>query len=102
MNALFFLIDTVIEIYLFFIFVWVIMSWLVSFGVVPTYNRYVVGIMDFLYRVTEPALGRIRQFLPPFGGIDLSPIILILALYFIRNLIRYDIAPALGVGIGFS
>jgi len=102
MNALFFLIDTVLEIYLFFIFVWVIMSWLISFGVVPTYNRFVVGLMDFLYRVTEPALGRIRQFLPVMGGIDLSPIILILGIWFIRNLIRYDIAPALGVGIGFN
>lgn len=88
MNALFSLIDKIIEIYLFFIFVWVIMSWLISFGLVPAYSRFVMGMMDFLFRITEPALGRIRRLIPPIGGIDLSPLVLILLVYFVRDLLR--------------
>ena len=88
MNALFALIDKIIEIYLFFIFVWIIMSWLVSFGLVPAYNNFVSGLMNFLYRVTEPALSRIRRILPPIGGVDLSPLVLILLIYFVRDLLR--------------
>lgn len=88
MNALWSLIDKIIEIYLFFIFIWIIMTWLISFGLVPAYSRFVTSLMDFLYRVTEPALGRIRRILPPIGGIDLSPLVLILLIYFVRDLLR--------------
>ena len=95
MRALLWLIDTVIHIYIWLLIAQAILSWLLAFGVVNRYNRGVAVIGDFLYRVTEPALRPIRAFLPSFGGIDISPIVLILLLYFIRTLILQDIAPYL-------
>jgi YggT family protein len=95
MRALFWLIDTLIDIYIWLLIAQAVLSWLLAFGVVNRYNRGVSVIGDFLYRVTEPALRPIRAILPNFGGIDISPIILILILYFISDLIVEDVAPAL-------
>src|ERR1700726_1360610 len=95
MRALFWLIDTLIDIYIWLLIAQAVLSWLLAFGVVNRYNRGVSVIGDFLYRVTEPALRPIRSFLPNFGGIDISPVILVLILYFIRALIVEDIAPVL-------
>ena len=95
MRALLWLIDTLINIYIWLLIAQAILSWLLAFGVVNRFNRAVAVIGDFLYRVTEPALRPIRAFLPNFGGVDISPIILILILAFLRRLILYDIAPAL-------
>ena len=93
MNALFWLIDQVIGIYLMLVIVQVVMSWLVAFNVINTSNRFVYLVGDFLYRVTEPALKPIRRILPAMGGIDLSPVVLILLLYFLQILVRRDIMP---------
>ena len=71
------------------------LSWLLAFGVINRYNRSVSVIGDFLYRITEPALRPIRRMLPNFGGLDISPVILILILYFLRILIDEDLAPIL-------
>jgi YggT family protein len=87
MRSLVILIDTVIEIYVWILIASAILSWLVAFGVVNTYNRFVNTIGEVLYRLTEPALRPIRSFLPNFGGIDLSPMVLILLLFFLRNLL---------------
>ena len=95
MIALLELLVTVIQLYLWLIIIQVILSWLVAFNVVNTSNRFIYLVGDFLYRVTEPALGPIRRFLPNLGGIDLSPLVLILVLAFVQNLLRYDIGPAL-------
>lgn len=95
MSAVFWLIDTIIELYIWLLIAQAILSWLLAFGVVNRYNRAVAVIGDFLYRVTEPALRPIRSFLPSFGGIDISPVILILLLMFLRRLVLYDIAPRL-------
>ena len=95
MRALIWLIDTLIEIYIWLLIAQAVLSWLLAFGVVNRYNRGVAVIGDFLYRVTEPALRPIRSFLPNFGGIDISPIILMLILMFVRRLILYDLAPSL-------
>src|SRR5947209_16967914 len=95
MSAVFWLIDTIIDIYIWLLIAQAILSWLLAFGVVNRYNRGVAVIGDFLYRITEPALRPIRSFLPSFGGIDISPIILILILYFVSDLIVEDLAPAL-------
>ena len=95
MHAVFDLILLLIQIYIWLLIAQAILSWLLAFGVVNRYNRGVAVIGDFLYRITEPALRPIRRFLPNFGGIDISPIILILILYFIRALIVEDIAPAI-------
>ena len=91
MHALANLIDTIIELYIGCLFVFVIMSWMVNFGVLNTNNRFVYLVMDFLYRITEPPLRPIRRFLPNFGSIDLSPIVLVLILIFIRNFINVDL-----------
>jgi YggT family protein len=93
MNALLWLIDTLITIYIWLLIAQAVLSWLLAFGVVNRYNRGVAVIGDFLYRATEPVLRPIRSFLPNFGGIDISPIILILILMFLRRLLVYDIAP---------
>ncbi len=95
MYAIFWLIDTVLGIYITLVLAQVVLSWLVSFNVVNTSNRFVYIVGDLLYRVTEPALRPIRRLLPRFGGIDLSPIVLLLALYFIRVLLIRDLAPGL-------
>ena len=86
MYALYNLIDTVIRIYIWLLIASVVLSWLVSFNVINTRNRFVYVIGDFLHRLTEPVLRPIRNLLPNMGGLDISPIVLILALYFLRDL----------------
>jgi len=87
MNAIITLIDIVFEIYIWLIIASAVMSWLVSFNIINTHNRLVYNILSLLWRITEPALRPIRKIIPNLGGIDLSPVILILALSFIRMLI---------------
>ncbi len=65
-----------------------ILSWLVAFSVVNTSNRFVFALWDFMHKVTEPALRPIRRFLPNLGGVDISPVVLILLLYFCEMVLR--------------
>ena len=95
MHAALNLILLLIRIYIWLLIAQAILSWLLAFGVINRYNRTVSVIGDFLYRVTEPALRPIRSILPNFGGIDISPVILILILYFLSDLIIEDVAPYL-------
>ncbi len=90
-NPFVWLIDTLITLYIWLLIAQAVLSWLLAFGVVNRHNRAVAVIGDFLYRVTEPALRPIRAFLPNFGGIDISPIVLILLLMFLERLILYYI-----------
>ena len=87
MYAILHLVDTLITIYIWLLIAQAILSWLVSFGVVNRYNRVVAVVGDFLWRVTEPVLRPIRRVLPDLGGIDISPVILILLLWFLRDLV---------------
>jgi YggT family protein len=87
MRSLLWLIDTVIMLYVYLLLASAILSWLIAFNVVNARNDVVRAIWDFLYRVTEPALRPIRRFLPNLGGIDISPVILVLLLLFVRSLI---------------
>lgn len=87
MQSLLLLILMVIKLYVYLLIGAVVMSWLVTFGVVNTSNRIVYMVYDFLYRVTEPGLRPIRRFLPNLGGIDLSPLVLLLLLFFAQNLL---------------
>jgi YggT family protein len=87
MNALASLIDTVFTLYIIILIASVAISWLVTFNVLNTQNQVVYGVLGFLYRLTEPVLKPIRRILPAMGGIDLSPIILIVLLYFVRDLL---------------
>jgi YggT family protein len=81
------LIVTVIDIYMWVVIVGVVLSWLVHFRVVNTANRFVFMVGDFIYRITEPVLRPIRNILPNLGGIDLSPVVLILALFFVKDML---------------
>ena len=87
MLALFWLIDRLISLYTWAVILAAVFSMLASFGVLDTRNRFVWTIGDFLYRITEPALRPIRNLLPNFGGIDISPVILILLLQALRMLL---------------
>ncbi len=87
MLALCNLVDTIVRIYIWLLIASVVLSWLVAFGVVNTYNRFVRQIGEFLERITEPLLAPIRQVIPPIAGLDISPIILIIGLYFVRDLL---------------
>ena len=95
MFAIIHLIDSLISIYLWCLFIFVILTWLIHFGIVNTQNRLIFLTMDVLYKITDPVLRPIRNILPNLGGIDISPIILVLALIFIRNLIVVDLAKLL-------
>ena len=96
MRSLLWLIDTVITLYVWLLIASAVLSWLIAFNVVNTRNPIVAQVADFLGRVTEPALRPIRRILPNLGGIDVSPIILILLLYFLRNLI-FEVFGSVGV-----
>ena len=95
MRSLLWLIDTVITLYVWLLIASAILSWLIAFNVVNLRNPIVMQIGEFLERVTEPALRPIRRILPNLGGIDVSPIILILLLYFLRNII-FELFGSLG------
>lgn len=87
LGPLFWLLMTVIDLYIWVLIAGAILSWLIAFNVVNTQNRFVYSVGDFLYRVTEPALKPIRRYLPNLGGIDISPLVLILLLLFAQQVL---------------
>ena len=95
MKSLFILVDSIINIYIWVIIINVILSWLITFNVLNTQNRFVYLLMDSSYKLTSPLLERIRRFIPNLGSIDISPIVLILLLVFIRNLLFEFFAPSI-------
>ncbi|HXA25219.1 MAG TPA: YggT family protein [Acetobacteraceae bacterium] len=99
MIALFWLVDRLLSLYMWAVILSAVFSILTSFGVLDTRNRVVWTIGDFLYRITEPALRPIRRLLPNLGGVDISPVILILLLQAARMLldeIRFNVVGAIG------
>ena len=95
MKSIFILLDSMITIYLWIIIINAILSWLVAFNVLNTQNRFVFSVLDATYKLTDPALSKIRRFIPMFGSIDISPVVLILILMFLRNVIFEILAPSL-------
>ena len=95
MKSIFVLLDSVITIYIWIVIINAILSWLVAFNILNTQIRFVFSVLDTTYKLTDPALNKIRRFLPTFGSIDLSPVVLILFLMFIRNLVFEIFAPNL-------
>jgi YggT family protein len=93
MRALFLVIDLALQLYIWLLIAAAILSWLVAFNVVNVRNPVVNGIGNFLYRITEPALRPIRRIMPDLGGIDISPVILILIIIFIQYVIQLYILP---------
>jgi len=95
MKSIFILLDSLITIYLWVIIVNALLSWLVAFNILNTQNRFVFSVLDTTYKLTDPILNKIRRFVPTFGSIDISPIILIVGLMFLRNLVFEIFAPSL-------
>ena len=95
MKSIFILLDSIIAIYIWIVIINAILSWLVAFNILNTQNRFVFSVLDTTYKLTDPALNKIRRFLPTFGSVDLSPVVLILFLMFIRNIVFEIFAPGL-------
>tara|TARA_A100001011_G_scaffold159463_1_gene167839 strand:- start:857 stop:1147 length:291 start_codon:yes stop_codon:yes gene_type:complete len=95
MKSVLILIDSLVSIYIWILIINALLSWLVAFNVLNTSNRLVYSLLDISYKMTDPLLRPIRNFLPNLGGIDISPVILILLLMFIRNLAFEFIAPSM-------
>ena len=95
MKSIFILLDSLIAIYLWIIIINAVLSWLVAFNILNTQNRFVFSVLDTTYKMTDPVLNKIRRFIPTFGSIDVSTVILILLLMFLRNIIFEIFAPGL-------
>ena len=93
MIAIFYLVLQILKIYSYVVIANVIISWLVAFNILNTSNRFVYSILDFSYRLTDPILNKIRRFLPNLGAFDISPIILLLLIWFIEMCMKLYIAP---------
>jgi YggT family protein len=93
MIAIFYLVLQILKIYSYIVIANVVISWLVAFNVLNTQNRFVYSILEFTYRLTEPFLNRIRRFIPNLGAFDISPIILLLLIWFIEMCMKLYIAP---------
>jgi YggT family protein len=83
----------VLQMYIWLLIASAVLSWLIAFNVVNTRNQFVAMVADFLYRITEPLLRPIRQMMPNLGGLDVSPVILILLILLLENVIGRYIYP---------
>ena len=93
MIAIFYLVLQVLKIYTYVVIANVVISWLIAFNVLNTSNRFVYSILELTYRLTDPILNRIRRFLPNLGAFDISPIILLLLIWFIEMCMKLYLAP---------
>ena len=93
MIAIFYLALQILKLYSYVVIANVVISWLVAFNVLNTQNRFVYSILELTYRLTDPFLRRIRAFLPNLGSLDISPIILLLLIWFIEMCMKLYIAP---------
>ena len=93
MIAIFYLTLQILKLYSYIVIANVLISWLVAFNVLNTQNRFVYSILEFTYKLTEPFLNRIRRFIPNLGAFDISPIILLLLIWFIEMCMKLYIAP---------
>ena len=95
MKSILILFDNIVSLYIWVLIIHVIFSWLVAFNVLNTNNRFVYSILDISYKLTAPPLNFIRRFLPNLGSIDISPVIFILGLMFLRNIVFEIFAPGM-------
>ena len=95
MKSVLILFDNVISLYIWILIINAIISWLVAFNILNTSNRFVYSVLEVSYKLTSPALNFIRRYLPNLGSIDISPVILILGLMFLRNFVFEIFAPGL-------
>jgi len=95
MKSVLILFDNIVGLYIWILIINAVISWLVAFNILNTSNRFVYSLLDVSYKLTDPPLNFIRRYLPNLGSIDISPIVLILSLMFLRNLIFEIFAPGL-------
>ena len=93
MKSVLILLDSIVTIYIWILIINALLSWLIAFNVLNTSNRLVYSLLDISYKMTDPLLKPIRNFLPNLGNIDISPVVLILLLMFVRNLIFEYLTP---------
>jgi len=93
MIAIFYLVLQILKLYSYVVIANVIISWLISFNVLNTQNRFVYAILELSYRLTDPLLNKIRRFLPNLGSLDISPIILLLLIWFVEMCMKLYIVP---------
>ena len=87
MNSILGLLIQIINLFQFILIIYIIGTWLVNFNIINTSNRFVFSVMDALYRLCEPILNIVRRYLPVFGSLDLSPIVVYLGLWFLKSLL---------------
>ena len=88
-NPILWLVLTVIDLYMWVVIIGVVLSWLVAFNVVNSSNRFIHMVGGFTHRFTDPALRRIRRYIPNMGGMDISPVVLIIGLIFLQRMILW-------------
>ena len=87
MNSLLGLIIQIINLYQFVLLIYIISTWLVNFNIINTSNRFIYSLMEAMYRLCEPSLKLVRKYIPSFGNIDISPVIVYLGLWFVKSLL---------------
>ena len=93
MIAIFYLVLQILKLYSYVVIINVVISWLIAFNILNTQNRFIYSILELSYRLTDPILNKIRRFLPNLGSLDISPIILLLLIWFIEMCMKLYIAP---------
>ena len=93
MIAIFYLVLQILKIYSYVVIANVIISWLVAFNILNTQNRFVYSVLELTYRLTDPFLNKIRRFLPNLGTLDISPIILLVLIWFLQTCMYLYVAP---------
>ncbi len=93
MIAIFYLFLQILKLYSYVVIANVIISWLIAFNILNTQNKFIYAILELTYKLTDPFLRRIRRFLPNLGSLDISPIILLLLIWFIEMCMKLYIAP---------
>ena len=93
MIAIFYLVLQILKLYSYVVIANVLLSWLIAFNVINTQNRFVYSILELTYKLTDPILNKIRAFLPNLGSLDISPIILLLLIWFVEMCMKIYIGP---------
>ena len=93
MIAIFYLVLQILKLYSYVVIANVIVSWLIAFNVLNTQNRFVYSLLELTYKLTDPILNKIRRFIPNLGSLDISPVILLLLIWFIEICMKLYIAP---------
>ena len=97
MRAVLDIILLILDLYRWVLIAMIIMSWLISFNVINTRNQFVEGLWRVLNQLTEPILKPIRRFIPPVGGLDLSPLIVFVIIFFLQSFIANDVPRMMGL-----